>query len=256
MIFEEFNPKIHNYHKVAEFIYSVDFRTYDEVFKTKENAISSIEDLLLIGEEDSEDSEDNNDIDRSNSRLYVVLDDNDFEGLNSDNTKDNGINNIRDKYNNSIDISLDVDNETNIENSQYNSKNIIGILQIVKGKKESLFGDILFVMTKLKSFQALRFSYIYFLDSLVLANLNEDDLYIAEIAIDECKRGKGLGTQIIKKVIKKAKEKGYKRVVLDTDLRNTGAAKLYESIGFKKFDEKCAKLLKKDRGMCNMEYIL
>lgn len=253
MIFEEFNPKIHDYHKVAEFIYSVDFRTYDEVFKTKENAIISIEDLLLIEEEDIEY---NNDINRSNSKLYVVLDDTDFESFNSDNANNNGISGIRDKYNNSIDISIDVNNEKNAENNQYNSKNIIGMLQIVKGKKKSLFGDILFVMTKLKSFQALRFSYMYLLDSLVLANLNEDDLYIAEIAIDECKRGKGLGTKIIKKVIKKAKEKGFKRVVLDTDLRNTGAAKLYESIGFRKFDEKCAKFLKKDRGMCNMEYIL
>lgn len=256
MIFEEFDPKIHDYHKVAEFIYSVDFRTYSEVFKTRENAIEAIEDLLLVEGEDSEDNVNHNDVDRSNSKLYVVLDDTDFEGFDSENTENNTINDIKDKYTNSIDINIDNDNKIGNEDDNNNPKNIIGMLQVVKGKKDSLFGDILYLMTKLKSAYALRFSYIYFLDSLVLADLNEDDLYIAEIAIDECRRGTGLGTKIIKKVIKKAKEKGFKRVVLDTDLRNTGAVKLYESIGFKKFDTKCAKLLKKERGMYNMEYIL
>lgn len=256
LIFEEFSPKIHDFHKVAEFIYAVDFRTYNEVFKTKENAITAIEDLLLIEGEYIEENENYDALDKSKSKLYVVLDDTDFEDSNSNNIRADVINNINDKYTNSIDINIDNINQINSENHQYNPKNIIGMLQIVKGKKESLIGDIFYVMTKLKSLQALRFSYIYFLDSLVLANLNEDDLYISEIAIDECKRGKGLGTKIIQRVIKKAKEKGFKRVVLDTDLRNTGAAKLYESIGFRKFDEKCARFLKKDRGMCNMEYIL
>lgn len=256
MIFEEFNPKIHDFHKVAEFIYSVDFRTYNEVFKTKENAITAIEDLLIIEGEDFEEYENCEYFDKSKSKLYVVLDDTDFENYDSNNIRNDIINNINDKYANSIDINIDNINKTDGENQKYNPKNIIGILQIIKGKKESLLGDIFYVMTKMKSLQALRFSYIYFLDSLVLANLNEDDLYIAEIAIDECKRGKGLGTKIIQKVIEKAKKQGFKRVVLDTDLRNTGAAKLYESIGFKKFDVKCSKLLNKDRGMYNMEYIL
>ena len=284
MIFEEFNPKIHDYHKVAEFIYAVDFRTYSEIFKTEENAIKAIEDLLLVETEDMGNSNlDNTENlgDKSKSKLYVVLDDTDFENFDSDvintdinnlnnNTNKNNtiysvnnslietneINNINDKYINSLDINIDSNEEITSENNKYNPKNIIGMLQIVKGKKDGLIGDILYLITKLKSLEALRFSYMYFLDSLVLANLNEDDLYIAEIAIDECKRGKGLGTKIIKKVIKKAKEKGFKRVVLDTDLRNIGAVKLYESIGFKKFNEKSPKFFKKERGMYNMEYIL
>ena len=222
MIFEEFNPKIHDYHKVAELMYSVDFRTYLEVFKTKENAIVAIKDLLLVeSEEIANKNQENSD---AFSKIYIIFDDNDFRENNS------GKNN--------------------------HFKDIIGILQVVKGKKHNLLIHVLYFLIKLKLSHAIKFSYISFLDSLVLTNFDENDLYIAEIAIDEFQRGKGLGTKIIKKVIEKAKKRGFKRVVLDSDLRNTGATKLYESIGFKKFSEKSPRFFNKERGMNNMEYIL
>ena len=230
MIFEEFNPNIHDHHKVAELMYSVDFRTYLEVFKTKENAIIAFEDLLLIEEEHKNSK-------LTNFKMYVIMENTDFEEVNTDFEEVNYIN----VENYSIDNSIN---------------NIIGILEIVEGKKASLFSDMLYLFRKMKLSYALKFAYIFFLDSLVLSNFNEDDLYLAEVAIDEPQRGKGLGTKIIKKVIEKAKKKGFKRVVLDSDLRNTGATKLYESIGFKKIDEKSPKFFKKERGMNNMEYIL
>jgi ribosomal protein S18 acetylase RimI-like enzyme len=203
LIFEEFNPNKHDYHKVAELMYSVDFRTYLEVFKTKEKGILAIEDLLLIEGREA--------LNQINSKMYLIL---------------------------------------------KGTDNIIGLLQVVKGKKDNLLSDMVFLFRNVKLANVFKFLYIYFLDSLVLSDFNENDLYVAEIAIDESKRGQGLGTKIIKKVIEKAKEKGFKRVVLDADLRNTGAIKLYESIGFRKLSEKSAKPFKKDRGMCNMEYIL
>ena len=39
MIFEIFNPEIHDYHKLASLTYDVDFRTYEMVFKDKEMII-------------------------------------------------------------------------------------------------------------------------------------------------------------------------------------------------------------------------
>ena len=51
MIYENFNPKIHNTRKVAELVYDVDFRTFDLLFKDKENAISTIENDLKKHEE-------------------------------------------------------------------------------------------------------------------------------------------------------------------------------------------------------------
>ena len=223
MIFEEFDPNIHDYHKVAGLMYSVDFRTYLEVFNTKENAILAFEDLLLIEEDHKKQNQ-------TNFKMYIILEPSGFGDLNDANTE-----------NDSIDNSIN---------------NIIGILEIVEGKKSSLFSEIIYLFRKMKLSYALKFAYIFFLDSLVLSNFNENDLYLAEIAIDESQRGKGLGTKIIKKVIEKAKKKGFKRVVLDSDLRNTGATKLYESIGFRKFNEKSPRLFKKERGMNNMEYIL
>jgi ribosomal protein S18 acetylase RimI-like enzyme len=228
MIFEKFNPKIHDYHKIAEFIFDVDVRTYLEVFKTKKNAILAIEDLLLIYY-----SEDNTQ--KPDYTLYVVLENNDFEDFNPDNTEN-------------------LNNKSKNKSKEY--KNIIGMLQVVKKGKGGIFSDVFNFMTKMKLANALKFFYMFFLDSLVLANFTEDDLYIAGIAIDESRRGEGFGTKIIKGVIEKATEKEFKRIVLDTDFRNLGAFKLYESIGFKKFDEKSFKFLTIERKMYNMEYLI
>lgn len=46
MRYENFNPKKHDVLKVAEFVYDVDFRTFDMLFKNSNDAISTIaEDL-------------------------------------------------------------------------------------------------------------------------------------------------------------------------------------------------------------------
>ncbi|WP_054835870.1 hypothetical protein [Methanobrevibacter arboriphilus] len=47
MIFKEFNPNKHDTRKVAELIYSVDYRTNLKVFRSKERAVLAIETLLL-----------------------------------------------------------------------------------------------------------------------------------------------------------------------------------------------------------------
>lgn len=135
------------------------------------------------------------------------------------------------------------------------NKNIIGILHVVKGKKESFLYDILFIFKNLAINDAFRFSFIYFLDFLVLSNINQDDYYIAELAVDESQRGKGIGTKILKEAIKLAKDENYSRVVLDADLNNERAINLYESLGFKKFNKKSVKFFNKERGMHNMEYL-
>jgi ribosomal protein S18 acetylase RimI-like enzyme len=136
------------------------------------------------------------------------------------------------------------------------NKNILGMLHVLEGKKDSFIYDIFFVFKNLAIADAFRFSFIYFLDFLRLSNLNQDDYYIAEIAVDESQRGEGIGTKILKKAINTAKKGDYSRVVLDVDLTNEGAVKLYESLGFKKFNKKSVKFFNKERGMYNMEYLL
>lgn len=94
------------------------------------------------------------------------------------------------------------------------------------------------------------------LDYFVLSDINDDDLYLAQIAIDPKLRGQGLGKKVILDVIEYAKSKNYKRVTIDADFRNEGARRLYEKIGFSEFNKKRVKFPGFERGMHNMELIL
>lgn len=251
MIFKEFNPNEDDCHKVAKLVYSVDQKTYLKIFKSEDSAISVIEKLLLAGKKnftpkktifnnEFESNENNNSFNtnpphKTNDKheFYIILNEN--NKTNSDNVVDNGHINHN---------GYDADDE------------IIGLVQIVKGELNGLFGDILNVFKHLKISDAFKFSFIYILDYFILTKTIFNDFYIAELAIDEKKRGKGLGTAVLKEIIKKAKDKNFKRVVLDVNFNNEGAFKLYRSLGFKVFNKRKVKLFNKERGMNNMEYIL
>lgn len=202
MIFEKFNPEIHDYHKLASLTYDVDFRTYEKVFKNKDIALFALEDEMLLNFKKAS---------NENYSFYVILDD---------------------------------------------YRKIMGMVKISKGETHNLIQDSLFLFKNLRFSEASKLSYISFLDRLVLSKVNNDDLYIGEIAINPENRGQGLGKLVINKIIKYAKNEGYKRVVLDADFRNLGALKLYESLGFSVFNQKSSKILDPERGMYNLEYIL
>ena len=202
MIFEKFNPEIHDYHKLASLTYDVDFRTYEKVFKNKDIALFALEDEMLLNFKKAS---------NENYSFYVIL--NDY-------------------------------------------RKIMGMVKISKGETHNLIQDSLFLFKNLRFSEASKLSYISFLDRLVLSKVNNNDLYIGEIAINPKNRGQGLGKLVINKIIKYAKNEGYKRVVLDADFRNLGALKLYESLGFSVFNQKSSKILDPERGMYNLEYIL
>ena len=123
--------------------------------------------------------------------------------------------------------------------------NILGILKAYTSKTHHKF-----------HFKSIRLIIVDILDHFVLADIREDDFYLAEIAIDESLRGQGLGRKVIFDAIDYAKSKEYKRVILDADFRNEGAKSLYEKLGFKVFNKKSLKLGSFERGMYNMELIL
>jgi ribosomal protein S18 acetylase RimI-like enzyme len=202
MIFEKFNPEIHDYHKLASLTYDVDFRTYEKVFKNKDIALFALEDEMLLNFKKAS---------NENYSFYVILDD---------------------------------------------YRKIMGMVKISKGETHNLIQDSLFLFKNLRFSEASKLSYISFLDRLVLSKVNNNDLYIGEIAINPENRGQGLGKLVINKIIKYAKNEGYKRVVLDADFRNLGALKLYESLGFSVFNQKSSKIIDPERGMYNLEYIL
>lgn len=186
LIYETFNPEIHDVSHVAKLVYDVDYRTFDMLFKSDEQAVEAISKYLMKKE--------------LNDYFKVILDDN---------------------------------------------HDIIGYVSIYLHDDGHKF--------YLKS---LRLLIVDILDYFVLCDIGKMDLYLAEVAIDESQRGKGLGRRVVCDVINYAKSKGYSRVILDTDFRNVGAKKLYESIGFKEFNKKRIKIGRFERGMYNMEFNL
>ncbi|MBQ6099766.1 MAG: GNAT family N-acetyltransferase [Methanobrevibacter sp.] len=186
MIYETFNPEMHDVLHVAKLVYDVDYRTFDLFFKSDKQAISSISSYLLKK--------------NINENFKVILDD---------------------------------------------DKHIIGYVSIYLHDDKHEF-----------HFKSLKLVLVDILDYFVLCDIKKDDLYLAEIAIDESQRGQGLGRKVILDVIDYAKSKNFSRVILDADFRNEGAKKLYESLGFKEFNKKRVKIAGFERGMYNMEFIL
>lgn len=56
--------------------------------------------------------------------------------------------------------------------------------------------------------------------------------YIAMLAVDPNYRRLGLGKKLVMKTIEKMREDGANEVILETEITNTAALRLYESIGF------------------------
>ena len=100
---------------------------------------------------------------------------------------------------------------------------------------------------------SLKLLIVNILDYFVLCDVEKGDFHIAELAIDESQRGKGLGSKVLDDLISYAKKNNLKRVTLDADFRNTGAKALYERIGFREFNKKRVKIGSFERGMHNME---
>ena len=292
MIFKEFNPNKHDTRKVAELIYSVDYRTNLKVFRSKERAVLAIETLLLSEKNNYNEKKSEDyiiDLNHHNNQKNIanITNDQKYNANNNSIKKTNNHNksNYNNKYNdreNNKNINNKSVNYKYLDNKDINNKNInsnnlnnnskfyiildendfddeediIGIISLVKGKKGSLLKDILVTLKNLNLLDSLRFSFIYILDYFVLAKTLPDDIYLAEIAIDKSQRGKGMGTEILNIIIEAARKKRFKRVVLDAEFNNKGAIKLYKSLGFEIFDKKSIKLFKKERGMYNMEYVL
>lgn len=184
LIYETFNPKIHDVGHVARLVYDVDFRTFGMFFKSEKQAVDAISKYLSKK--------------KLNDNYKVILDEN---------------------------------------------KNIIGYVSIYLYDGKCEF--------HLKSWKLFL---VDILDYFVLCDIEKGDLYLAEIAIDESQRGRGLGKRVILDVIGYARSKNFKRVILDADFRNDGAKKLYESIGFREFNKKRVKIAGFERGMYNMEF--
>lgn len=133
---------------------------------------------------------------------------------------------------------------------------IKGVMVYSIGEKIEKINELKVLFKNLNILDSFKFIMIEILDSLFLSDLDGDDYYFAIVAVDEQSRGQGIGSFILEEGIKIARENGCKRAVLDVDIENEGALRLYEKIGFKKFKEKSLSLFGWKKGAYNMEYLL
>ncbi|BDZ69909.1 GNAT family N-acetyltransferase [Methanobacterium petrolearium] len=137
------------------------------------------------------------------------------------------------------------------ENSQ-----ILGVMVYSFGWKFDKKKELKVLFKNFNILDSSRFIMIDILDSIFLSDLEDDDYYYAIIAVDEKSRGQGIGSFILNEGIKLARENKCKRVVLDVDMENEGALRLYKRFGFRKFNEKILSLLGWEKGAYHMEYLL
>jgi ribosomal protein S18 acetylase RimI-like enzyme len=135
-------------------------------------------------------------------------------------------------------------------------KQIFGLLMASTGDKEDIKRDFWTYFKTLNPYDALKFVLFDIVDSMILADLDDHDFYLGAVAVNEDCRGKGVGTFILKESLEIARKKNCKRVVLDVDLKNDGALRLYERFGFKIFNKKSIKWFGGEKGAFNLEYVM
>lgn len=64
-------------------------------------------------------------------------------------------------------------------------------------------------------------------------NIPADEFYIAHLAVEEKFRRQGIGWQLLEHAEQKARDKGFLKLSLLTEVENTAARALYEKFGFK-----------------------
>jgi ribosomal protein S18 acetylase RimI-like enzyme len=158
---------------------------------------------------------------------------------------------------------LIVENEKNNDNNHYyyvllenkNDKDVKGLM-VLADERQNFLKSVISILKDFKFKIAIKFIYIEFLDYFVLSKYKKDELYLAELAVSSDSQNKGYGTILINEAIKIAKEKGFKKLILDAHTSNTNAIRFYKSKGFQIFNKKEEKVFNKDRTMYNMKYVL
>ncbi|MDI9436764.1 MAG: GNAT family N-acetyltransferase [Euryarchaeota archaeon] len=132
---------------------------------------------------------------------------------------------------------------------------VLGAAVIHHGKRPSFLDELKSIFKNMNLGDSLKYTLIFILDSIFLSDLEDQDSYLAILTVDESVRSRGIGSFILKNAIHLMKEHGSKRMVLDVDIENPGALRLYEKVGFRIFNKKSFSLLGWKKGVFNMEFI-
>jgi len=137
-----------------------------------------------------------------------------------------------------------------------NNEEVQGVLVYSCGDEAKKMDEFKVLRKNLNLWDVLKFTIMEWWDSHFLADLNEEDFYLACVAVDEEARGKGIGTFILKNAIEIARKHGFKRAVLDVDLDNKGAYRLYKRMGFKVFNKNAIPWIGGEKGALNMQFLI
>lgn len=133
---------------------------------------------------------------------------------------------------------------------------ILGVLVSFQGNEIDKKQEMRIIRENFNLYDILKLTVIDIIDRLFLADLESNDYYLACVSVDEEFRGIGIGTFILENSLRLAKERGLKRVVLDVNLDNSGAKRLYERFGFSIFGKKSFPWFGGRVGAYNMEFII
>lgn len=133
---------------------------------------------------------------------------------------------------------------------------VLGVLVTCQDDLSSTRSEIMAFWRLFSILDVIRFTILDLIDAALLARLEEGDFYLACIAVDEKCRGQGIGTFILESALETAKSQGMKRAVLDVDIKNTGAKRLYERFGFKIFGKHTLPWINGQKGMFHLEFLL
>lgn len=140
----------------------------------------------------------------------------------------------------------------------YNTK--IRALAYIETKKSKISRDNIFklfsIFKTVGIINAVKFIYINYKYSRILAEIEEGDIYLAELSVSRNQRGNGIGPIMLNKIIDLARKRGFKRLTLDVESNNSHANYVYEKFGFKTFGKDSIKWNGKKKEMYHMEYIL
>lgn len=133
---------------------------------------------------------------------------------------------------------------------------VFGLLLAYTKEEEDTKNDFMLYFKNLNLLDAFKFVFLDIGDIWAGVDLKKGDFYISDLAVDEKCRNKWIGTFLLEKSLELAREKRCKRAVLDVNVENEGALRLYKRFGFKIFNKKTIWWFGGKMGVYNMEYKL
>jgi len=137
------------------------------------------------------------------------------------------------------------------------NEDVLGIMVSYLGDEIKVSKDIKAFLKAMNIIEFLKLALIgSMLSKLLLADIKRDDYYLSNISVDKTHRSKGIGSFMLEKSSELARNKRASRLILDVNIDNERALRLYERFGFRVYDKKSIKWFGEEIGIFSMEKIL